>query len=277
MADLSFIVGVVGNIISILVFTSPIKTFSRVVKKKSTENFKGTPYICTLLSTSLWTFYGLLKPGGLLIVTVNGVGTILQAIYVILFLIFAPKDTKVKMFKLVGILNVASLGSLILITLLALHGTVRLTVVGVMCAGLTLGMYASPMSAMRMVIITKSVEYMPFSLSFFLFLNGGVWSVYSVLVRDYYVGVPNAIGFILGSAQLVVYAVYKHNSLSPKTVEAGEEGSAHLVEMRGFEGEEDGKNNSATTRNINKGRSLPKAQVSRQHSFQKIVKSHSLT
>lgn len=36
---------------------------------------------------------------------------------------------------------------------------------------------------------TKSVEFMPFSLSFFLFLNGGVWSGYALLVKDYYIGV----------------------------------------------------------------------------------------
>jgi hypothetical protein len=41
----------------------------------------------------------------------------------------------------------------------------------------------------RTVVKTRSVEYMPFSLSFFLFLNGGVWSVYSVLVKDYFIGV----------------------------------------------------------------------------------------
>lgn len=41
----------------------------------------------------------------------------------------------------------------------------------------------------RTVVKTRSVEYMPFSLSFFLFLNGGVWSVYSLLVKDYFIGV----------------------------------------------------------------------------------------
>ncbi|URD93759.1 Sugar efflux transporter for intercellular exchange [Musa troglodytarum] len=103
MADVSFFVGILGNVISILVFASPIGTFRRIVKTKSTESFKVLPYITTLLSTSLWTFYGLLKPGGLLVVTVNGVGTVLQAIYIILFLINAPNDTraKAKMAKLV--------------------------------------------------------------------------------------------------------------------------------------------------------------------------------
>jgi solute carrier family 50 protein (sugar transporter) len=43
---------------------------------------------------------------------------------------------------------------------------------------------------MQMTVVkTRSVEYMPFFLSFFLFLNGGIWSVYSLLVKDYFIGV----------------------------------------------------------------------------------------
>ncbi|KAA8545190.1 hypothetical protein F0562_019921 [Nyssa sinensis] len=216
MASFSFIIGIIGNVISILVFASPIGTFKRVVKKKSTENYKGLPYITTLLSTSLWTFYGLLKPGGLLVVTVNGAGAVMQFIYVTLFLIYAPKDIKVKSMKLVAILNVGFLGLVIAVTLLAIHGSLRLTIVGVLCAALTIGMYASPLSVMRMVIKTQSVEYMPFFLSFFLFLNGGVWAAYAVFVKDYYIGVPNAIGFVLGSAQLIIYVLYMNKETTIK-------------------------------------------------------------
>lgn len=41
----------------------------------------------------------------------------------------------------------------------------------------------------KRVVSTKSVEYMPFLLSFFLFLNGAIWSVYALLARDYFVAV----------------------------------------------------------------------------------------
>jgi hypothetical protein len=41
----------------------------------------------------------------------------------------------------------------------------------------------------KTVINTKSVEFMPFFLSFFLFLNGGVWAAYAVLDRDIFLGV----------------------------------------------------------------------------------------
>ncbi|XWS42365.1 hypothetical protein CRYUN_Cryun16bG0008300 [Craigia yunnanensis] len=275
MASLSFIIGIIGNVISLLVFASPIKTFWEVVKKKSTENYKGVPYITTLLCTSLWTFYGIINPDGLLVMTVNGVGAIFELIYVTLFLIYAPKDKKVKTAKFVAVLNVGFLGAVIAVTVLAIHGKTRLTFVGILCAGLTIGMYASPLSAMRTVIQTKSVEYMPFLLSFFLFINAGVWSAYAVLVKDIYIGLPNAIGLVLGSAQLILYVVYKNKSVSSKSTEAmEEEGSAHLVkgglEMHSLE--YDLKNPS-----LNKGKRLPKLHINRQFGLQKTMKTLSLT
>ncbi|CAA3007049.1 Bidirectional sugar transporter SWEET16 [Olea europaea subsp. europaea] len=180
-----------GNVISILMFASPIKTFKHVVKKKSTENFKGLPYITTLLSTSLWSFYGVLKPGGLLVLTVNGAGAVLHIIFVSLFLVYAPKNVKVKSIKLVGIVDVFFLGVVIAVTLLAFREGMRITVVGILCAALTFGMYAAPLSVMRTVIKTKSVKYMPFWLTFFQFLNGGVWSTYALLIKDFYIGVSD--------------------------------------------------------------------------------------
>ncbi|KAL7205289.1 hypothetical protein ACSBR2_018266 [Camellia fascicularis] len=263
-------------------------TFKGVVKKKSTENYKALPYITTLLSTSLWTFYGILKPGGLVILTVNGAGAVLQFIYVTLFLIYAPRDIKVKSMKLVAILDVGFLGAVIAVTLLTIHGSLMLCLVGGFEEGfgkgngkaLTIGMYAAPLAVMRTVIKTTSVEYMPFFLSFFLFLNAGVWSVYALLVKDIFIGVPNAIGFILGSAQLILYLVYKNKSSSAKSKdemeEEEEDGPAHLVktsiEMQDLDDHDDLK---STNRNINKGRSLPKPSVSRQYSINKIMKTFS--
>ncbi|CAL9111237.1 unnamed protein product [Musa textilis] len=157
----------------------------------------------------------------------------------------------------------------------------KLLVVGFLCAALTVGMYASPMAAMSTVVKTKSVQYMPFFLSFFLFLNGGVCSIYSVLVRDSSVTlqVPNAIGFSQRSWSSTRCTVYRRKKPTAKAseLEAEEEGSAHLVghvEMQGFEES----NKASQHKHLNKGSSLPKpSAVSRQLSFQKIVKSVSMT
>lgn len=90
---------------------------------------------------------------------------------------------------------------------------------------------------------------------------------------------PNSIGFVLGSAQLIIYSMYKNKSKSAKSTEKMEEEvAAQLVkadiEMRGFgdDHDEDHMNRTALV----KGRSLPKPSVNRQNSLQKIMKTISL-
>lgn len=58
----------------------------------------------------------------------------------------------------------------------------------------------------KTVITTKSVEYMPFFLSFFLFLNGGVWAVYAIFDRDIFLGVNN-LTYCKQSYLLLIFSV----------------------------------------------------------------------
>ncbi|XVE89621.1 hypothetical protein DITRI_Ditri20bG0010700 [Diplodiscus trichospermus] len=276
-SSLSFIIGIIGNVVSILVFASPVTTFWKVVKKKSTENYKVVPYITTLLCTSLWTFYGLLKPGGLLILTVNGAGAIFQFIYVTLFLLYSPQDKKVKTAKLVAILDIGFLGSVIAVTLLLLDTKLQLIFTGIICAVLTIAMYASPLAAMRTVIKTKNVEYMPFLVSFFLFINAGVWSVYSLLEDDFFIGVPNAIGFVLGSAQLILYTIYKNKSkLKVQKQVKISKADGSIIEVSAYE-EDDRDHHEEEKRlkdrKLNKNRSLPRPAVNRLYSSNKLMRT----
>ncbi|QHO37974.1 Bidirectional sugar transporter [Arachis hypogaea] len=205
MAELNFFVGVIGNIISTLMFLSPMDTF-----------------------------YGIIKEGEYLVATVNGLGVFVQIIYILLFLLYAPKTIKIKSAIMAGILDVGVLGAAILTSEIALKGEARTNAVGVMGAGLNILMYASPLAAMKTVVTTKSVEYMPFFLSFFFFLNGGVWLFYAFLVRDVILGVPNGSGFVLGAMQLILYCIYRNGKSSSKHtskqgLEEGSEYNEHLI------------------------------------------------
>ena len=71
------------------------KTFWRIVKHRSTEDFESLPYICTLLNSSLWTYYGIIKPGEYLVATINGFGVVVEIVYVLLFLLYAPTNMRV--------------------------------------------------------------------------------------------------------------------------------------------------------------------------------------
>lgn len=43
-----------------------------------------------------------------------------------------------------------------------------------------------------MVIRTRSVQYMPFLLSLFNFLNGLIWTLYSIVTQDIFIAVTSS-------------------------------------------------------------------------------------
>ncbi|KAJ6376044.1 hypothetical protein OIU77_000920 [Salix suchowensis] len=55
-------------------------------------------------------------------------------------------------------------------------------------------MYGSPLVAVKKVIKTKSVEFMPFYLSFFSFLASSIWMAYGLLSHDLFLASPNLVG-----------------------------------------------------------------------------------
>ncbi|CAD5328061.1 unnamed protein product [Arabidopsis thaliana] len=198
MAEASFYIGVIGNVISVLVFLSPVETFWKIVKRRSTEEYKSLPYICTLLGSSLWTYYGIVTPGEYLVSTVNGFGALVETIYL-------------KTVVVVAMLNVFFPIAAIVATRSAFEDEkMRSQSIGFISAGLNIIMYGSPLSAMKTVVTTKSVKYMPFWLSFFLFLNGAIWAVYALLQHDVFLLVPNGVGFVFGTMQLILYGIYRN-------------------------------------------------------------------
>ncbi|XP_059435577.1 bidirectional sugar transporter SWEET17-like [Corylus avellana] len=207
MAELSFVVGVIGIIISVLLFIiSLLKTFRRIVERRSTQGFDSLPFILTLLNTALWTYYGLEKTDSLLVVTVNGIGAVVEAVYVGLFLVFPPRRVSEKTAAFAAVLDVWFLGGAILITHFMLQGDTRIDVIGFLCVGLNIFMYSSTLAAIERCVEHRRAHAFPSLL--FMFLNRGIWTYYAVLVEDKFLGVSNVIGCLLGVTQLMLYAIY---------------------------------------------------------------------
>jgi hypothetical protein len=89
---------------------------------------------------------------------------------------------------------------------------------GIGCAILNIMVYGSPLSVMRQVIQTKSVAFMPLSLTCGTLLCSSVWGVYAILVDDWNVLVPSCLGVALGISQLVLYFYY-YRSVSTVNVD----------------------------------------------------------
>ncbi|PON74486.1 SWEET sugar transporter [Parasponia andersonii] len=213
MDVLHFIFGVFGNAFALFLFLAPTITFRRILKNKSTEQFSGIPYVMTLLNCLLSAWYGLpfVSPNNILVSTINGTGAAIESIYVLAFIIFAPKREKAKILGLFAFV-LTVFAAVALVSLFALDHKPRKLFCGLAATIFSIIMYASPLSIMRTVIKTKSVEFMPFFLSLFVFLCGTSWFIYGLLGGDPFV--PNGFGCGLGATQLILYFIYRDKGTS---------------------------------------------------------------
>ncbi|EEF36254.1 bidirectional sugar transporter SWEET1 [Ricinus communis] len=229
MDVLHFLFGVFGNATALFLFLSPTITFKRIIKSKSTEQFSGIPYVMTLLNCLLSAWYGLpfVSKNNLLVSTINGTGAVIETIYVLIFIIYAPRREKSKILGLFTlVLTIFALVAFV--SLFALHGSTRKLFCGLAATIFSIIMYASPLSIIRLVIKTKSVEFMPFFLSLFVFLCGTSWFIYGLLGRDPFVAIPNGFGCGLGTLQLILYFIYRNSKAS---AEAKKQPTSQSMEM----------------------------------------------
>ncbi|KAJ4956659.1 hypothetical protein NE237_013442 [Protea cynaroides] len=164
------VVGILGNIISLMLFLSPMPTFVQIWKKGSVAQFSPAPYLATLLNCMLWIVYALpwVHPHSVLVLTINGTGFLIELTFVFLFILYSDgkKRLKVIVMLLVEIAFVALIT--VLVMTLAHTFAARSLVVGSISVFFGTLMYAAPLSVM----------------------------------------IPNGLGTLFGLAQLVLYATF---------------------------------------------------------------------
>ncbi|XP_073015867.1 bidirectional sugar transporter SWEET14-like [Primulina eburnea] len=210
MNNLVFTFGLLGNIVSFMVFLAPVPTFHKIYKKKSTEGFQCVPYVVGLFSAMLWIYYAFFKPDTTLLITINSVGCVIQTVYICLYIFYAPKLAKIQAVKLLLLVNIVGFGLIVLLTHFLTNDLNRDNVVGWICLVFSLCVFVAPLSVVRQVIRTKSVEFMPFFLSFFLTLSAVMWFFYGLLRKDYNIAIPNVLGLSFGVLQMILYITYKN-------------------------------------------------------------------
>ncbi|KAK9145381.1 hypothetical protein Sjap_005284 [Stephania japonica] len=221
MADtMRFVVGILGNATSILLFAAPILTCKRIIKNKSIEDFSCVPYIFSQLSCLIYTWYGspFVSKGweNMPVFTVSVIGALLESSYILICLWFAPSNRKKEIARM-QLPTLTAFSVIALVSMLRLHDhPQRKLLVGSAALVACVAMYGSPLLAVRKVIKTKSVEFMPFYLSLFSFLASLLWGTYGLLGHDPFVASPNLVACPLGILQLVVYCIYSKNRVAEK-------------------------------------------------------------
>ncbi|XP_019160874.1 PREDICTED: bidirectional sugar transporter SWEET12-like [Ipomoea nil] len=206
----AFAFGVLGNIISFIVFLSPLPTFYQMYKKKSTEGYQSIPYVVALFSAMLWIYYAFVKANDTtLLITINSFGIFIETIYVVFFICYSTKKTRVQTMKFLGLFVAGGFGAILLATQFLFKSEMRAHVVGWICLVFSLCVFVAPLFILRQVIRTKSVECMPVLLSVFLTLSAVMWFFYGLFLKDMNIAVPNVLGFVFGILQIGLYMMYK--------------------------------------------------------------------
>ncbi|KAM3406490.1 hypothetical protein ACQJBY_000532 [Aegilops geniculata] len=211
----AFTFGLLGNVISFMTYLAPLPTFYRIYKNKSTQGFQSVPYVVALFSAMLWIYYALLKSDEYLLITINSAGCVIETIYIVLYLAYAHKQARIFTAKILLLLNVGVFGLILLLTLLLTAGERRIVMLGWVCVGFSVSVFVAPLSVIRLVVRTRSVEFMPFSLSLSLTASAVVWFLYGLLIKDKYVALPNILGFAFGVIQMGLYALYRNATPRP--------------------------------------------------------------
>ncbi|GLT79465.1 hypothetical protein SLA2020_509530 [Shorea laevis] len=223
----AFAFGILGNLVSFGVSLAPLPTFYQIYKKKTSEGFQSIPYVVSLFSAMLWIYYALLKKDAILLITINTFCVFIQTFYIFTYFYYAPKKERIMTVKLILLFNVFGFGLVCLSTLFLEKG-LRLRVLGYICMGFALCVFAAPLCIVRKVIKTKSAEFMPFYLSLFLTLGAVMWFFYGLLLKDLNIAIPNVLGFLFGILQMILYAIYRKK---PKQVVEEPKIAEHILDM----------------------------------------------
>ncbi|KAH1240048.1 Bidirectional sugar transporter NEC1 [Glycine max] len=143
-----------------------------------------------------------------LIITINCIGCVIEVSYLSMCIIYAPRKQKISTLVMILIADIGGLAlTMLIIITFAVKAINRVHAVGWICAISSIAVFAAPLSKMRRVIKTSSVEFMPFSLSLFLTLCPIMWFFYGFFDKDDFIMARNNISiYISHSTNLLLKA-----------------------------------------------------------------------
>ncbi|GLJ30350.1 hypothetical protein SUGI_0600530 [Cryptomeria japonica] len=207
--------GILGSAFALLMYGAPMSNFWRVIKKKTTGEMSGMPYAIGLFNCLIYTLYG--SPlisnewDNAPVMFINAIGFLLQFSFCTIYLLYAPPESKRRMGLMVGGVLVVFV-STAATSMWGVQAGQKKMLVGTTGMVATVILFGSPLSDIRAVIRSKSVECMSFYFSMFAFLGSLLWLVYGALSRDIIIMAPNFLGIPLSSIQMIIYCIYKQKS-----------------------------------------------------------------
>jgi len=209
------------TVTTIALYLSGLGVVKCIIKKGSTHGISILPFLTCAVSCTIWLKYALLKKDYLLIIT-NLFGTLLEWLYVLIYLIYLPTEiihnTSIRRWLTVHLVFMFS----ILVTSAQPKYSEKemdylLDFMVKICVFTNICNYFSPFGQALTAIKSKSTENLSFILSITYWLQVIVWLKYGLVTNKIVIIIPNALGVFLSSFILSLFFIYpnrRRNSIS---------------------------------------------------------------
>jgi len=202
------LLSVTATISTIIQFMTGLIVCWSISKKGASGDISGFPFLAGVLGCSLWLRYGMLLDDWAMIV-VNTVGVTLQLGYTILFYYYATQKVQFQKQVIVVLSIIVATNIYVQWEQDVEESKFRLGLLG--CAT-TLVFCSAPLASLGDVMRTRSTETLPFHLILATVLVSGQWFLYGMAIHNPFVQIPNLIGCLIASFQLLLFAVFPNSS-----------------------------------------------------------------
>ncbi|XP_043256047.1 sugar transporter SWEET1 isoform X1 [Colletes gigas] len=199
-----------ASICTVLQFLAGVLVCRKIIKNGTTGNSSALAFVTCYTSCVLWMRYGTLIEDRFILV-VNIFGTILQASYVCVFILYSVKRLKTVKQMIAATLF---LGIVYFYSFYEDDQVIAAKYVGFFSCTVTVLFFASPLIMMAHVIRVKSTESLPFPIIMASLIVSSQWFAYGCLINDRFIQIPNFLGCVLSAFQLCFFAIYRNDQVT---------------------------------------------------------------
>jgi solute carrier family 50 protein (sugar transporter) len=206
---------VLSIVTAIFVRLSPFPDFQRVYRAKAVGEVQILPVVTLFTNCVVLVWYGYLSDDIFPLLSTAVLGLVTCSGFTSVYYFFTDdrrEVIRILLWALLFIALVCAYGVLGVSGLTGQSGHSAGTAFGAISIVTSVALCGSPLATIRRVVRAKSTASMPFTLSLANFTNGAVWIVYSVMIKDIWVFIPNVMGFVLSSIQMAIYIIYPSRS-----------------------------------------------------------------
>ncbi|XP_054015904.1 sugar transporter SWEET1 isoform X2 [Hylaeus anthracinus] len=182
----------------------------KIIKSGTTGSSSALAFVTCYTSCVLWMRYGTLI-GDRFILVVNVFGTILQASYICVFVLYSVQKSKTVKQAIAATLF---LGAVYFYSFYEEDRALAAKYVGLLSCTVTVLFFASPLMMLAHVIRVKSTESLPFPIIVASLIVSSQWFTYGCLLNDRFIQIPNFLGCVLSAFQLCFFLIYRSDRIS---------------------------------------------------------------